>query len=161
MIPHFHSRDEILLHAQGLTTSRACQRAFHHDVTFYGRFSRILPTYDDGGWMFRVTSKHGKTWILAMVRDPKDPRSLQVIERERIPWFYWEDGTGDQPKLYSFLKSVSHEGGFIEVDHSEDLRTADQRARDRRARERYLASDPGHGVSLDEDGPATVGEEAP
>lgn len=94
--------------------SRACQRAIrdgHGRVEVLGGFSEI-PPYREAGWLCRVTSRHGRVWLMAMLADEVNHR-YRVVQVDEVPYQKWAGRTdrkawnpydGDQPRNMETLK---------------------------------------------------------
>jgi hypothetical protein len=82
------TKADLLRIALAIAPSRACARAIQGgEAEVLGGFSSI-PPYDLPGWIVRVTSRHGRTWILCMLADETQHR---VVGREadEVPWENW------------------------------------------------------------------------
>lgn len=85
MIPwHIQSRSQFVEQAHALCPTRAAQRAIREGrITLLGGFYDI-PPFGKPGFICHVTSRHGRTWILALVRQLD--RSFRGVYIENIPW---------------------------------------------------------------------------
>ena len=88
MIPwHIQSRSQFVEQAHALCPTRAAQRAIREGrVTLLGGFADI-PPFGRPGFICRVTSRHGRTWLLALI-EQRD-RSFRGVFIESIPWTSW------------------------------------------------------------------------
>lgn len=85
MIPwHIQSRSQFVEQVHALCPTRAAQRAIREGrITMLGGFYDI-PPFGRPGFICHVTSRHGRTWFLALVRQLD--RSFRGVYIENIPW---------------------------------------------------------------------------
>lgn len=80
-------------------------------VEVLGGFSE-LPPGPGPGWIVRLTSKYGRTWLLALIPMIRRPIMLHLSE---VPWEHWVGPTGnplydgDNPDEYERLKERWHD----------------------------------------------------
>ena len=85
MIPwHIQSRTQFIEEAHSLCPTRAAQRAIREGrITLLGGF-HCIPPFGEPGFICHVTSRYGRTWFLALVR--QEDRSFRGSYIENIPW---------------------------------------------------------------------------
>jgi hypothetical protein len=84
----FLSRTALLDEAIRLSPTRGCRRAIEDGrVTVLGGF-RTIPPYGLPGWVFRVRSRHGRTWLLAILVDEVKHVYMGRLADE-VPWIEW------------------------------------------------------------------------
>lgn len=106
----FQSRSDLCLYAAKHVPLRSCARAINEGrVELLGGFSSI-PPLSDPGFLLKVTSRHGREWIIAISIDEIKHRYKVWIAGPEIPWWYWMgcvDGPrrpaydGDHPMKYA------------------------------------------------------------
>jgi len=100
------SRTALLEEAIRLSPTRGCRRAIQDDrADVLGGF-RTIPPFGLPGWILRVRSRHGRTWLLAvMVDEVKHVYTASFVDE--VPWLEWVGRTdrkgwspydGDHPK---------------------------------------------------------------
>jgi hypothetical protein len=88
-------------------------------VEHLGGFSRVPPT-SHPGWIVRVTSAHGKEFIVAVIAY-QNRYGIRVLSE--VPWRYWDGGregttsfmNGDNPTAYWGLKTIAEMDMIDEV----------------------------------------------
>lgn len=81
---HIQSRSQFIEEAHNLCPTRAAQRAIREGhITLLGGFSDI-PPFGRPGFICRVTSRHGRTWFLALIAQLD--RSFRGVFIENVPW---------------------------------------------------------------------------
>lgn len=82
-------------------------------VELYGGF-REIPPHARPGWIVSLTSRHGRTWILAVVPDGVRHR-FDVYRLDAVPWQWWDGDRnnelfdGDRPDEYKMLRVEAQE----------------------------------------------------
>jgi len=81
------------------------------NVQLLGAFE-LLPPHPHPGWLTLVTSKHGRTWPVAVAVDIFNHR-YNVYILDQIPWSLWEGGNsplylGDIPELARVMRERAH-----------------------------------------------------
>jgi hypothetical protein len=108
---HIETRTHLLEYALARVLSNACRRAFDDgQVVNLGGFDPLPPS-EYPGWLLRVTSKHGRVWLIAVTVEGL--HRYRVWPADAIPWQFWtgkdnRDGgsiyTGDLPAVASTSK---------------------------------------------------------
>ena len=88
MITRIRTRSELLWYIADHAPSGACRRAVvEGKVVVLGGF-RVIPPNGWKGWIVKVTSVHGKDWLVAVTIHPtKHLYHVRMIEK--IPWAWW------------------------------------------------------------------------
>lgn len=97
MTPPFRTRNDVILYAQARAPSRACRRAFENKVELLGGFEPLHPLGYLPGWLLRVTSIHGRMWLIAVTISAVCPNNPLVDELDCIPWERWTGHTDRIP----------------------------------------------------------------
>ncbi len=100
---HIRNRNDLIKYVTDNAPYKAIERALlEGEVENYGAFVHILYRKGLVGWIVKVTSKAGKTWLLAV---PAANRPIGVISE--VCWQHWTGGgmtgilyTGDNPEIY-------------------------------------------------------------
>jgi hypothetical protein len=82
------SRTALLDEAIRLSPTRGCRRAIEEGrAEVLGGFAAI-PPYGLPGWILRVRSRHGRTWLLAVLVDEvKHVYTARLVDE--VPWSEW------------------------------------------------------------------------
>lgn len=95
MITRIRTRSDLLWYIQEHAPSGACRRAvIEGQVSVLGGFN-VIPPNGWEGWIVKVTSVHGKDWLVAVTVHPtKHFYYVRMIDK--IPWAWW---VGTVPSL--------------------------------------------------------------
>jgi len=86
---HIHHRSELIEYARDRVSSYACERAFTTGkVCVLGGFSSIPPRTTPG-WILSVTSRHRKTWLVAITSN-EHLHNYDVWFINKAPWEFWD-----------------------------------------------------------------------
>lgn len=100
------SRTHLIELAARMAPSRACISAIQEGrISVLGGF-KTIPPFGLPGWICRVLSRHGRTWLIAVMVD--EVHHTYVVKRiDAVPWTEWAGRTdrstwnaydGDDPK---------------------------------------------------------------
>ena len=106
MTIHFQSKNHLLTWLENNCPRKAVVRALlEGTVEYLGGFSKIPPTTQPG-WITKVTSIHGREWIVAVIAY-QNRYGIRILSE--VPWRWWNgdpdagSGTlfgGDDPDKY-------------------------------------------------------------
>lgn len=88
MITRIRTRSELLWYIAEHAPSGACRRAIvEGKVVVLGGFC-VIPPNGWKGWIVKVTSIHGKDWLVAVTLHPtKHHYYVRMVEK--VPWAWW------------------------------------------------------------------------
>ncbi|KKN41762.1 hypothetical protein LCGC14_0720030 [marine sediment metagenome] len=88
---HFQSKNHLLMWLENNCPRRAVVRALlEGTVEYLGGFSKIPPTTQPG-WITKVTSIHGKEWIVAVIAY-QNRYGIRILSE--VPWRWWNGNAG-------------------------------------------------------------------
>ncbi len=117
---HFQSKNHLLMWLENNCPRKAVVRALlEGTVEYLGGFSKIPPTTQPG-WITRVTSIHGKEWIVAVIAY-QNRYGIRILSE--VPWRYWDGNrestvsltNGDNPTVYWGHKTIAEMNMIDEV----------------------------------------------
>lgn len=97
MLPgRINTRTALVEEIYGRLTSASCKQSLREGrVRVFGGFSSIPPS-GLPGWICQIRSRHGRTWLLALLVD-ENSHSYKLARLGSIPWKNWvgkKDGKG-------------------------------------------------------------------
>lgn len=101
---HINSKDSLLKYIEDYCPRKAIVRALLQDgsAELLGGFSPIPPT-DRSGWIVRVRSRFGKTWLVVVIPIRKRiDYEIRIIKE--VPWANWVGTWG--PYMDSMIGSL-------------------------------------------------------
>jgi hypothetical protein len=107
----FRTRTELIEYVLEHAPLNAIRRAIDEGLVLVcGGFSK-LPPHQSPGWVVEVTSKHGRTWPVA-VKVNQFEHSYQVVVLDQTPWQHWDGKLdrghpvydGDFPEFFQHVK---------------------------------------------------------
>ena len=88
---HFQSKNHLLMWLENNCPRKAVVRALlEGTVEYLGGFSTIPPTTQPG-WITKVTSIHGKEWIVAVIAY-RNKYGIRILSE--VPWRWWDGNAG-------------------------------------------------------------------
>ena len=105
---HFKTRDHLIEWLEEHAPYRQIRRAMvEGEVELYGYFDGDLRF--GSGWVAHIKSKFGKTWLVWVCIDHKNPREYMAFPTHTVLWGYWKGGSselfqGDHPEKYAKLR---------------------------------------------------------
>jgi hypothetical protein len=112
---HFRSKNDIIQWLERYCPRKAIVRSLlQNGAELLGGFNPVPPTTRPG-WIVRVTSRHGRKWIVAIIPCEGTP-DYEIRILKKVPWGNWIGNyysenlmSGDRPQLYAALKERAND----------------------------------------------------